>query len=183
MGKEYEGKRFNKGKIRYDLIPPFAQEQFAKILTNGAEKYGDNNWQKGMGWKTVLASLKRHIAAFERGEDFDDESGLLHMAHAMCNTAFILEYYKIFPQGDDRNHKYLKRSKIGLDIDEVLSDWVGHWVSKHNQEVPKSWNFDRDIGAKFKALENDRDISCTSNIKPPPATSADRDWETKQMNS
>jgi len=40
------GKRFNAGKTRHDLTPAFAQEEYAKVLTMGAAKYGDNNWQK-----------------------------------------------------------------------------------------------------------------------------------------
>lgn len=38
-----EGKRFNKGKTRHDLAPAFAQEQYAKVLTMGAEKYVEYN--------------------------------------------------------------------------------------------------------------------------------------------
>jgi hypothetical protein len=96
------GKRFNTNKTRYDLATPFAQEQYAKVLTVGGLKYGDHNWQNGMPWTTVLASLERHVEKFKAGDDLDDESGLLHMAHVMTNAAFLIEYYKIYPQGDDR---------------------------------------------------------------------------------
>ena len=33
-----KGLRFNEGKTRYDLIPTFAQEQYAKVLTKGADR-------------------------------------------------------------------------------------------------------------------------------------------------
>ena len=59
------GKRFNEGKTRHDLTPPFAQEQYAKVLTMGANKYGDWNWQNGMPWSTILASLERHLQAIK----------------------------------------------------------------------------------------------------------------------
>lgn len=153
-----EGKRYNQGKSRHDLIPPFAQEQYARVLTKGAEKYAAHNWRKGMAWSKVIASLKRHINAFESGEDYDPETGLLHMAHVMCNAAFLSEYYKIYPQGDDRTHKYLTPPKIGLDIDEVLANWVEHWTEYHGQEVPETWNFDRNIGDKFKSLQDDKEF-------------------------
>lgn len=163
-----EGLRFNHGKSRHDLVPQFAQEQYAKVLTKGSEKYAERNWELGMKWSKVTASLKRHTLAFERGEDFDKETGLLHTAHIMCNAAFLTEYYKIYPQGDDRPHLYLKRAKIGLDIDEVLADWVGHWTKRHKQDVPSSWNFDRDINQKFKSLKNDKKfwMSIPAKIKP-----------------
>lgn len=141
MENKKEGLRFNEGKTRHDLVPQFAQEQYAKVLTKGSEKYAERNWELGMKWSKVTASLKRHTAAFERGEDFDKETGLLHTAHIMCNAAFLTEYYKIYPQGDDRPHNYLKTLKIGLDIDEVICDWTKAWCEKFGYSVPENWNF------------------------------------------
>lgn len=164
-----EGLRYNEGKSRYDLIPAFAQEQYAKVLTRGAEKYAERNWELGMKWSKVIASLERHLQAIKRGEDFDIETGLLHSAHVMCNAAFLTEYYKIFPQGDDRPHQYLRTSKIGLDIDEVLADWVGHWTRYHGQEVPETWNFDRSIGEKFRKLKDDKEFWLSIPVKTNPS--------------
>lgn len=161
-----EGLRFNDGKTRYDLIPPFAIEQLAKVFTKGAEKYAPRNWEKGMSWTKVLASLKRHIAAFERGEDFDKESGLYHMAHAMTNAAFILEYYKIFPQGDDRNHAYLSDLKIGLDIDDVICDFFPKVAEKLNLPTPNDWEFTYDKDSVFDKLDDEFFLSLPPKIKP-----------------
>lgn len=146
------GLRYNADKTRKDLEPTFSQEQYAKILTRGALKYAERNWEKGMPWSTVLASLKRHLAAFESCEDYDPETGALHAAHIMVNAAFLTEYYKIFPQGDDRQHRYLSIPKIGLDVDEVLCNWVGGWIERFNMEVPRSWFFDRNITQRFEDL-------------------------------
>ena len=107
--------RYNEGKTRYDLVPTFAHEQLAKTLTVGADKYGDQNWRKGMSWSSVIASLERHLAAIKRGEDYDLESGLLHSAHVMCNAAFLTEYYKIHPQGDDRVQNRLVYGLINMN--------------------------------------------------------------------
>ena len=148
-----KGLRYNEGKTRYDLVPAYAQEQYAKVLTKGAEKYAERNWEKGMSWSKVIASMKRHIAEIEKSQDFDSETGLLHSAHVMCNAAFLTEYYRIYPQGDDRPAPYLKPKKIGLDIDEVLCDWVGGWIKKFGYEArPKSWDFSYNIGSEFKSL-------------------------------
>lgn len=164
-----EGLRYNQGKTRHDLVPTFAQEQYAKVLTKGAEKYAERNWELGMPWSKVLASLERHLQAIKRGEDFDPETGILHSAHVMCNAGFLTEYYKIYPQGDDRPHNYLNRPKIGLDIDEVLADWVGHWTARHGQEVPETWNFDRKIGEKFELLSEDKDFWLSIPVKTQPS--------------
>lgn len=164
-----KGLRFNEGKPRYDLVPAYAQEQYVKVLTKGSEKYADRNWEHGMRWSKVLASLKRHLAAFEQGEDFDKETGCLHVAHLMTNAAFLTEYYKIYPQGDDRPHKYLNAPRIGLDIDEVIADWVSHWIKHHGQEVPETWNFDRNIKEKFDLLSNDKEFWLTIPPKVSPS--------------
>lgn len=148
-----EGLRYNEGKTRHDLVPTFAQEQYAKVLTLGAVKYAERNWEKGMPWSKVIASMERHVEALKRGEDFDPETGLLHSAQIMTNAAFLTEYYRIYPQGDDRPLPYLHTPKIGLDIDEVLCDWVAGWIEMFDMEVPKSWFFDREIIEKFDALK------------------------------
>ncbi len=94
--------RHNKGKLRYDLIHPISTHRLAEVLTEGAKKYDARNWETGMNWTTMLASLKRHLAAFESGIDFDEESKLLHMAHVLANAHMLCAYYDIAPQFDDR---------------------------------------------------------------------------------
>lgn len=148
------GLRFNKGKQRYDLVEPHAFADFVQVLTDGAEKYFDRNWERGLSWTSVLASLKRHIAAIERGEDYDKESGRLHIAHAACNVHFLNAFYYTFPQGDDRPKRYLNLPKIGLDIDGVLADWTTAW-NKLYPEVPVNpscWYLDRKVGKRFKEM-------------------------------
>lgn len=96
------GLRYNEGKLRYDLLSPYAEQELVRVLTKGAEKYAPRNWEKGMNWSTCLASMKRHIAAWEMGEDFDPETQCLHMAHAMCNAMFLVHYYQRELGYDDR---------------------------------------------------------------------------------
>ena len=155
-GDKGEGLRFNSNKPRYDLLHPVAQAGIVSVLTAGANKYAPRNWEKGMNWSTVLASLKRHIAAIELGEDYDKETGLLHIDHVQCNAHFLSAYYKIFPQGDDRRHKYLELPKVGLDIDEVLADFVGGLMKRFPDTVDRAvyWN-DYKLQANFKEVIND----------------------------
>lgn len=95
-------KRFDIGKPRFSLIPPAPLEEIAKVLTMGAEKYGDRNWEKGMKWTRCVDSLERHLNAWKSGENLDKESGLPHLAHVCVNSMFLLQYEKTYPQGDDR---------------------------------------------------------------------------------
>lgn len=63
--KKGKGLRFNDGKNRLDLVPTSLIEEVGKVLTFGASKYGDNNWRSPMSWSKCIASLKRHLVAFE----------------------------------------------------------------------------------------------------------------------
>jgi len=164
-----QGLRFNEGKLRYDLVHPWAHEQMVSVLSKGAQKYTERNWENGMSWSKIISSLKRHLAAIEKGEDYDLETGELHASHLACNAHFLTAYYKIYPQGDDRPHNYLNRPKIGLDIDEVLADWVKHWTKYHGVEVPETWNFDRDIKNKFDILKDDKEFWLSIPVKTKPS--------------
>lgn len=86
--------RFNVGKPRMGLLPAWPMLQMAEVLTFGAQKYDAHNWRKGLPYLGLVDSLSRHVAAFTMGEDFDPESGIHHMAHAMCNAAFAIQYQK-----------------------------------------------------------------------------------------
>ena len=163
------GLRFNKGKMRYDLVEPHAFADFVQVLTDGAEKYFDRNWERGLSWTSVLASLKRHIAAIEKGEDYDPESGRLHIAHAACNVHFLNAFYYTFPQGDDRPKRYLKLPKIGLDIDGVLADFTGAWNKLYPEVLvnPSSWYLDRKVGKRFNQMRADGTLDdFYMNIQP-----------------
>lgn len=154
-----EALRFNEGKIRMDLLEPFAMEQIGKVFTMGATKYAPRNWEKGMAWSKVISSLKRHLLAIEKGEDYDKESELLHAAHVSWNALALLSYYKIAPQYDDRNHAYLNHPRLALDIDDVLADWTGNWSLLHGIPRPTAWSFDRFILDKFDKMKYEGSIN------------------------
>lgn len=164
---EHKGLRFNNGKLRYDLVHPWAHERMVNVLTKGANKYAPRNWENGMAWSNVISSLKRHLAAIEQGEDYDPESNELHAAHIACNAHFLTAYYKIYPQGDDRPHSYLNCPKIGLDVDEVICDWLGEWCRYWNINLPDSWFFDRDIINKINTMAYNMQLDdFYLNLKP-----------------
>jgi len=83
--------KHDKGKLRYDLIPPKIWEALAEVFTYGAVKYGENNWRECDNPQRFIAALYRHLIAWQKGEIYDAESGIHHLAHAMVNVAFLLE--------------------------------------------------------------------------------------------
>lgn len=158
MAKNFkeEGLRYNIGKLRYDLFEPHAMEELAKVFTKGAEKYAARNWEKGMKWSSVMASLKRHIAKFEKGEDIDDESRLHHMAHVAWNALALVSFSRYHPQYDDRTHTYLNNKRIGLDIDECIANFTGAYGVKTGIDIsPNHWSFCYEVGKNFDDWRKD----------------------------
>ena len=98
------GIKLDVDKIRLDLLPPDVLEAYAEVLTFGAYKYDDHNWAKGMRWCRVYASLLRHLYAWAKGDDYDHETGMPHLAHAMCCLGFLLAY-QLRGVGDDDRFK------------------------------------------------------------------------------
>lgn len=96
------GVKFDQLKARYDLIPPEIEEAIAQVLSFGAAKYGDRNWEKGMNWGRVYAAMRRHMGAWWGGEDTDPESGMPHLWHAACCIAFLVAFEARGDGNDDR---------------------------------------------------------------------------------
>ena len=90
------------GKLRYDLIPPFALEELARVFSYGAEKYGARNWEAGLDWSRLFAAAQRHLWSWWAGEDEDEETSISHLAHAAWNCLALLEFARTHPERDDR---------------------------------------------------------------------------------
>lgn len=96
------GARFNSGKPDYSLIPMWTLQAEAQVWAHGKQKYAAWNWAKGMPWSVPFACAMRHLAAWQSGQDIDEESGLPHLAHAMCNLRMLTLYAENYLDGDDR---------------------------------------------------------------------------------
>lgn len=95
--------KFDAGKLRYSLIPPVATEALAKVLTYGAKKYKPNNWKKVEDTERYVDALYRHLEAWRGGQEFDEESGLSHLSHALTNIAFLIWYEANKVREDNKN--------------------------------------------------------------------------------
>lgn len=95
-------KRYDAGKLRFDLLPPDGMEALARVYGMGAEKYGADNWAQGMDYRKCFASMMRHSWAWMRGENYDEESGEHHMVHAAWNALTIAIYTSRGVGNDDR---------------------------------------------------------------------------------
>lgn len=87
------GRKFDGGKLQYGLLPPLALAETVKVLTFGAEKYEPDNWKRVPDSKRrYFDAMERHIWAYKAGEVIDPESGIHHLAHAMCCLMFLYEH-------------------------------------------------------------------------------------------
>ena len=94
--------KYDQDKAPMSLLSSEALHQTAMVLAFGKEKYAAHNWRNGFEWSRPLSAALRHILAFQDGEDRDPESGLSHLAHAMCCIMFLLEFEKTHRELDDR---------------------------------------------------------------------------------
>lgn len=96
------GLKYDNNKPRMDLLDWTALEGVARVLTFGAQKYEANNWRKGLEYSRVMGAMLRHLAAIQRGEDIDPESGEPHIDHLGCCWMFLSNFMKTRPDLDDR---------------------------------------------------------------------------------
>jgi hypothetical protein len=83
-----------KGKkpLQVGAIDPLARAELGKVAAFGGDKYDRGNYLKGYDWSLSVDALHRHLLAFESGEDYDDESGLLHAAHAAWHALALVSF-------------------------------------------------------------------------------------------
>jgi hypothetical protein len=87
------GRKFDGGKPQYGLLPPLALRATVDVLTFGAEKYEPDNWKHVPDSKRrYFDAMQRHLWAYKEGEVIDPESGMHHLAHAMCCLMFLYEH-------------------------------------------------------------------------------------------
>lgn len=87
-----EGKKFDLGKTRLELIPTELIDGVGKVLTFGANKYEADNWRnfRKEDHRRLVGAIMRHLEAYRSGEYHDPESGLPHLAHIATNCGFLL---------------------------------------------------------------------------------------------
>ena len=82
------------GKPRPDLFSPFAMERIGLWLEQGARKYEPRNWEKGMGYERVTASLHRHLMKYMQHDMSED-----HLAAIAVNASFLMHYDAMIERG------------------------------------------------------------------------------------
>ena len=87
------------GKLKWSLLPFEQLRDVVKVLMLGAEKYSPDNWKKCDDVTRYKDALMRHVVSYVTGDKTDKESGLSHLAHAICNCLFLMWF-------DDRKEEH-----------------------------------------------------------------------------
>lgn len=85
------GRKDDTDKLRYDLLDIDFEEEMAKVITEGAKKYEPDSWKSVPNAKErYYAALRRHIAAYRKGELINKEDGNVStLAQIAINAMFL----------------------------------------------------------------------------------------------
>ena len=90
------------GKGRPSLIPTSSLIRLSKRFEDGAEKYGVDNWRKGIPLSRYIDSTNRHLWAFQQGDASEDHLGaIMWNAVAMSATYDLIIEGKLPPSLND----------------------------------------------------------------------------------
>lgn len=78
---------------RYDLISPIGLRAVAEACAEGAKKYGDYNWERGMPAHDLLNHAIRHIYMFLGGDRSED-----HLGHAAWGLMAAIHSLEVWPE-------------------------------------------------------------------------------------
>lgn len=110
-----QGRKSDEDKVRTDLFPYDALIAICHVLTFGAQKYQDRNWEQGIKYGRVFGACMRHLIAWWQCKEptdvnflfgsLDAETGMSHLWHAGCCIVFLIAYEaRGMAQFDDRPH-------------------------------------------------------------------------------
>lgn len=90
--EEEVGRKDDREKLMWHLLPWRATSLVVSVLTYGARKYAPENWRKvSKPEDRYFSAAIRHLTEWRAGQKIDPESGLPHLAHAACSLLFILD--------------------------------------------------------------------------------------------
>jgi hypothetical protein len=82
--------------FRYDLISPVGLAAVARACREGADRYGDFNWEKGMPVNDLLNHAIRHIYLFLGGDRSEE-----HLGHAAWGLLAAIHSEEVWPELND----------------------------------------------------------------------------------
>jgi hypothetical protein len=85
-------------EFRYDLVSPIGLREVARACSEGAQKYSDWNWEKGMPVNDLLNHAIAHVYQFLAGDRSEP-----HLGHAAWNLLAAIHSHELWPHLNDRS--------------------------------------------------------------------------------
>lgn len=83
----------DEGKLQLTLVPRQIIKEIARVRMYGNKKYGDpENWKQVEPERYRDAAFRHFLAYLDDPDGLDEESGLPHLSHLVCNLAFLCEF-------------------------------------------------------------------------------------------
>ena len=122
-------------KLPFDLWPATATAMGCLAFLNGALKYGKSNFRAmGVRASIYVAAAKRHIDAWDEGEENDPDDGVPHLSAALACLAILVEAMAAKNLTDDRKFTIPYR-----DFINELTPHVKRLKELHKNKNPKHW--------------------------------------------
>jgi hypothetical protein len=108
-------------KVDVSQVSPFAIAHESCAMMDGSMKYGFRNWRdKKVRARVYIAACKRHLHAWEEGEETAGDSNVHHLGHARACLGILLDAQETGNLHDDR---VKSNGALGRLMDR-LSGWV-----------------------------------------------------------
>ena len=110
------------GKGRYDLVLSLDHMLYrlARHFENGAVKYGDDNWRKGLPLRRFIDSAFRHLSKYAAGET-DEDHLVAAIWNLMCHgeTANMISHGLLPTELDDMPHHEYCLQGENITIEDI----------------------------------------------------------------
>ena len=83
-------------EFRYDLVSPIGLREVARACAEGAQKYSDWNWERGMPVNDLLNHAIAHVYQFLAGDRSEP-----HLGHAAWNLLAAIHSHELWPHLND----------------------------------------------------------------------------------
>lgn len=123
--QDTKGRKFDKLKPDWSLLPTSVMTGVVWVLTLGKIKYDRENWKLvDNPIESYYAALMRHITAwwndgdYKNGEQYDGEYSTHHLLHALCCLVFIT-WFELKRLGDSAWSFKSRIGEIAAKMEEV----------------------------------------------------------------
>lgn len=145
------GVKKDEGKNRWDLLPYDAVDGIVSVLTFGAKKYDDRNWEQGIKYGRVFAAMHRHLASWWHRDNTDNETGMSHLWHAGCCLLFLITYERRgMNEFDDRPMVDQTSKDGGIRSGEKGPDTSGQPMERRSTAIESRESMDRRVEASLQ---------------------------------